>query len=397
MALSNVVVAGAGLAGLRAAEALRGGGFEGRLTLVSAEPEPPYDRPPLSKEVLRGEQALHTLAFRAPEHFDALDVRLLLGSPATALDLHERALIVDGRRLPFDGLVIATGARARRLAQGEALEGVHVLRTATDAAAIVAELAKRPRVLVVGAGFIGGEVAASCRSLGLDVTMVEAAATPLARAIGPELGSVYADLHSVNGVRLRLGVGVERLDGVSRVERAVLTDGTTVAADLVVVGVGAAPNVEWLRGSGLTLRDGIVCDATLNAGAPAVYAAGDLARWPNPLFGEEQRCEQWTNAAEQGRLAARNLLAGEAQAAPFAGSNSFWSDQHGVRIQFAGVSRADEVRIVDGDPAEHRFLAVYRRGNRVVGALAMDCARSLMRTKILIERHTTWDAALALQ
>jgi NADPH-dependent 2,4-dienoyl-CoA reductase/sulfur reductase-like enzyme len=209
------------------------------------------------------------------------------------------------------------------------------------------------------------------------------------------MGSACAALHRDNGTRVVTGAAVAGLEGDGRVERVALTDGTRLDADLVVVGVGVRPLTDWLAGSGLSLDDGVVCDATLNAGAPGVFAAGDVARWPNPLFGLTMRCEQWTNAVEQGRHAAANLLAGPGAAAPFAGSNYFWSDQYGIRIQFAGVPSAEGVHVVAGEAAEHRFLALYRAGGRVVGALAMRSPRELMRARLLIERRASWDDALA--
>lgn len=393
--MRQVLVAGGGLAGLRTIEALRAGGYDGRLLLVGAESALPYDRPPLSKEVLRGERSVESATMRSAEQFAALQVELLLGQPAHALDLAQRTVSVGGRRLAFDGLVIATGAQARELAQGHELDGVHVLRTADDARAVAAALTRRPRVLVVGGGFIGGEVAASAKALGLDVTMVEASSTPLTRAVGPTMGAVYAQLHRDHGTVVRLGVSVARLEGAGRVERAVLSDGTTVDVDLVVAGVGAMPSTAWLETSGLTIRDGVVCDATLATGAPGVFAVGDIARWPNPLFGLQQRCEQWTNAAEQGRHVARNLLAGPDNATPFIGANTFWSDQYGMRLQFVGVAEADEVRVVAGDPSAYRFIAYYRRGDRLVGAFAMNAVKPLITAKRLVERRASWSEAVA--
>jgi NADPH-dependent 2,4-dienoyl-CoA reductase/sulfur reductase-like enzyme len=391
----TVVVVGAGLAGLRAAEALRGRGFDGRLVLAGAESELPYDRPPLSKQVLTGEWAPESAALRDAEHFERLSIELLLDSPASSLDLGARTVTVGGRPLGFDGLILATGATPRRLPGADGLAGVHVLRSLDDARAVRRALEGSPRVVVIGAGFIGGEVAASARSRGLDVTILEAQPAPLTRVLGEQMGLACAGLHRDHGVRLITGAGVRALEGDGRVERVMLADGSRLEADLVVVGIGVTPSTAWLEGSGLELRDGVVCDATLGAGAPGVFAAGDVARWPNPLFDATMRCEQWTNAVEQGRHAARNLLAGAREATPFAGSNYFWSDQYGIRIQFAGVPFAQTVQVVAGDPAEHRFLALYGHGGRLVGALAMRSPRDLMRAKLLIERRAGWDEALA--
>ena len=393
--MKRVVVVGAGIAGLRAAEALRSAGYDGRLTLVGAEEEEPYDRPPLSKEVLTGTRAPEFAYLRDRAHFVQLDIDVLLGATAKSLDLSRRSVTVDGSALPFDGLLIATGSAPRTLPAAERLEGVHVLRSLADARAVRAALEGSPRVVIVGAGFIGGEVAAAARGRGLEVTILEAQAAPLVRVLGEQMGAACAGLHRDHGVPVITGAAVAALEGDGRVERVRLADGSAIDADLVVVGIGVAPEVGWLAGSGLTLDDGVLCDAGLNAGAPGVFAAGDAVRWPNRLFGVTMRCEQWTNAVEQGRHAAANMLAGPDGAAPFAGSNYFWSDQYGIRIQFAGIPSSDSVQLVSGDLGEHRFLALYRGGERLVGALAMRAPRELMRAKLLIERGTAWHAALA--
>lgn len=395
MARNAIVVVGAGLAGLRSVESLRAAGFDGRLTLVGDEAHPPYDRPPLSKEVLLGQQTPESTTLRTPEHLRSLDVELVLSRSASQLDLARRAVQVETQWLDFSGMVIATGSAARPLPEGFDIPGVHTLRTMNDARAIRAGLEGASRVVIVGGGFIGGEVAASARRLGLDVVIVEALPTPLARAVGTEMGVAYATLHRDHGTHFRLGVGVERLEGAGRVERVRLTDGSAVDADLVVVGIGAVPNVGWLAGSGLRIADGVVCDAGLCAGPQDVYVAGDAARWPNSLFDVTMRCEQWTNAAQQARHVAGALLDRAPAQTPFTGSNYFWSDQYGLRIQFAGVTSADEVRVVSGSVEAHRFVALYRRGPRLVGVLAFDCSRALMRFKVLIERRATWEAALA--
>ena len=297
-----MVVVGGSLAGLRAIETLRNEGFEGRVTLIGAETRQPYDRPPLSKKVLAGEWEPERIALRRDGDLGSLDVDARLGRTATGLDVDERVVTVDdGERVPYDGLVIATGATVRRLPDQPELDGVYMLRTLDDCLALRAALtAGSPRVVVVGAGFIGAEVAATARGLGCEVTVLEALPVPLARALGPRMGLACAELHGDHGVELRLGVGVAAIEGTARVEQVRLTDGSVVPADVVVVGIGVAPATGWLEGSGLELRDGVVCDATLAAGPPGVYAAGDVCRWPNALFDEEMRVEHWTNAAEQG-------------------------------------------------------------------------------------------------
>ncbi len=398
--MNSIAIAGASLAGLRAAEALRRLGYSGRIAMVGAEPHLPYDRPPLSKEVLTGKwgperTALRTQAGSAEDL--ALDWRL--GVRATALDLGARELALsDGSRLRFDGLVIATGAAPRALRGQPPLAGVHTLRTLEDALAIRAALERSPRVAVVGAGFIGAEVAASCRARGLEVVVLEALPAPLSRAFGAEMGGLIAALHRDHGVDLRTGVGVAALEGAGRVERVRLTDGTSVAADLVVVGIGVSPATAWLEGSGLRIDDGVVCDSTCTA-APGVVAAGDVARWTNSLFdGESMRVEHWTNAVEQGAAAAAALLAGPGAAEPFANAPFFWSDQHGVKIQLAGrAALGDEMRVVDGSLAERRFVALYGRRGRLVGALAWSRPRLAIAYRSLIEKRASWEDALAFQ
>jgi NADPH-dependent 2,4-dienoyl-CoA reductase/sulfur reductase-like enzyme len=395
--LKRVVVVGASLAGLRAAEALRDGGYDGEVTVVGSEPHLPYDRPPLSKEVLRGDWEPDRVWLRDPDGYDDLRLDLRLGLTATALDPAEGRVELDGgERLPYDGVVLATGATPRPLPGATELPGVHLLRGLDDCLAIREAFEGRPRVCVVGAGFIGSEVAATARKRGLEVTLVEALPVPLSRALGDEMGSACGELHRDHGVDLRCGVGVEGFEGDGRVERVRLSDGGAVEADVVVVGIGVAPTTGWLESAGLEIRDGVVCDATCAAGPPGVYAAGDLARWHNPLFDREMRVEHWTNAAEQGRAAARALLAGPEGAEPYAPVPFFWSDQYDTRIQFVGaVSPDDEVRVVHGSVEERRFVSLYGRGGRLVGALAFSSPRLLMPYRRLIAQQASWEEALA--
>jgi NADPH-dependent 2,4-dienoyl-CoA reductase/sulfur reductase-like enzyme len=273
---------------------------------------------------------------------------------------------------------------------------VHTLRTVDDAAAIAGALDRGPRVVVVGAGFIGSEVAASARSRGLEVTVVEALPVPLVRAVGERMGTACAALHRDHGTDLRCGVGVRALEGRGRVERVVLSDGSALQADLVVVGIGVRPATGWLEGSGLAVDDGLLCGSTLRA-APGVFAAGDIVRWPNPTFDGPMRVEHWTNAAEQGAVAARNLLAGKG-ARPFDSVPYFWSDQYGVRIQLVGhpTGQEEEVRVCHGSVEERRFVALYRRGARLVAALGMNWPRLVMRYRMAIGQRITWEEALAL-
>ena len=259
---------------------------------------------------MSGEWGTERVALRKADELGKVAVDLRLGVRAERLDLVERHVhLSDGESVAYDGLVIATGSEVRRLPGQPDMAGLFTLRTLDDCLALRSAVTDgTPRVVVIGAGFIGSEVAATARGLGCEVTIVEVLPVPLARALGEEMGAALAELHRDHGVQLRLGVGVEAFEGAGRVERLRLTDGTELDADVVVVGVGVAPATGWLADSGLELRDGVVCDATLAAGPPGVYAAGDVCRWPNELFGEEMRVEHWTNAAEQGALAARNLL-----------------------------------------------------------------------------------------
>jgi 3-phenylpropionate/trans-cinnamate dioxygenase ferredoxin reductase subunit len=394
--LETIVVVGGSLAGLRGAEALRRLGFEGRLVLVGEEKHLPYDRPPLSKEVLRGEREVDQIGLSKPERFDALQVDLRLGQRATSLDVDGNAVFLKGgERLGFDGCLIATGARPRMLPGTPDLPGIHVLRTLEDCLAIRAELEAAPRVVVIGAGFIGAEVASSCRKRGLEVTVLEALPLPMERALVPEIASCVAEVHRDHGVDLRCGVGLEQIEGKERVERVRLADGSVIPADLVVVGIGAVPNTEWLTTSGLALDDGVLCDASC-AVAPNIVAAGDVARWPSARFGRSMRIEHWTNAVEQGEAAAERLLAGAEAAKPFDPVPFVWSDQHDLKIQIAGnMQPDDEMRIVDGSIAERRFVAIFRRKQRLVGALAFNRVRALMAYRRLLREDGSWEDALA--
>ncbi len=403
MPRSSVHIVGASLAGIRAAETLRREGFDGPITLIGDEPHAPYDRPPLSKQYLAGDWEADRLALSPADRLAGLGLDLRYGTRAVSFDLGERALATvgpDGQRSEtVDGLLIATGARCRTLPGTETMAGVFVLRSLDDAAALRRAFERRPsRVVVIGAGFIGAEVAATARGLGLEVTVIEALPTPLARVLGTEMGAVIGEVHRDHGVDLRTGVGVASVDGGERVEAVTLSDGEVVAADVVVVGIGVMPNAEWLEGSGLEIDDGVVCDETCLA-APGVVAAGDVARWPNRRFnsaGETMRVEHWENAVEQGAFAARRLLADDAEATPFEPVPWFWSDQYQLKIQLAGsVSGDDEVQVVAGDPAERRFAALYGRAGRLVGVLGVNRPRHVMKYRALIADGVSFSEALA--
>lgn len=391
-----MVVVGGSLAGLRAVEELRARGFGGTITVIGDEARLPYDRPPLSKQVLAGEWDLERISLEPlGGGFDDLDVAWRLGETAVALDLREREIELSyGARVHFDGLVIATGASVRRLPGQPDLAGLHMLRTVEDCLALRADLAREPsRVIVVGAGFIGAEVAATARGLGLDVTLLEALAVPLQRVLGEEIGSVMAELHRDHGVDLRVSTGVEGFleDGNGRVAGVRLTDGSSLEAEVVVVGVGVAPNTSWLDGSGLTLDNGVVCDETCLAG-PGVVAAGDVARWPSRRFGEVSRVEHWENAQEQGPHAARTLL-GDAVAYDPVGW--FWSDQYDRKIQLAGrTGPGDTVRVIEGSLAQRRFVALFGRAGRAVGVLGFNRPAVVMRYRQRILDGLSWEDAM---
>jgi 3-phenylpropionate/trans-cinnamate dioxygenase ferredoxin reductase subunit len=394
---TSITIVGGSLAGIRAAEILRRDGFDGTITLVGDEPRAPYDRPPLSKQVLAGTIDPERTQLLTDEAFDALELDLQLGRRATALDVAAHTLTLDGGdELRYDGLLIATGASPRTIAGSEHLAGVHTLRTLDDALALRKDFEAAPRrVVVVGAGFIGAEVAATARERGLDVTLIEALPVPLGRVLGDTIGAVCGDVHRDHGVDLRVGVGVAGLDGTTRVERVRLSDGSSVEADVVVVGVGVAPNTGWLEGSGLTIDNGVVCDATTLA-APDVTAAGDVARWPNARFGETARVEHWDHAIEMGMFAARRLLLRDDEATPFTPVPYFWSDQYDRKMQLAGRCRPDDdVQVVTGSFDERRFAAIYGRGGRITAVFGMNRPRHVMQYRQLIADGASWEDALA--
>ncbi|MBB4933025.1 NADPH-dependent 2,4-dienoyl-CoA reductase/sulfur reductase-like enzyme [Lipingzhangella halophila] len=380
--MRKVTVVGASLAGLNAARSLRTQGFDGALTIVGAEHHPPYDRPPLSKEFLLGKATPAELALHEDDIDADLDADWRLGTPATGLDTRRRVVhLADGTELASDGVVVATGAAPRALPGAEGLSGVHVLRTLDDAEALRADLnTGTPRIAVVGGSFIGAEIAASCAALGLEVTVVEASAAPLAPVLGQEMAAHCAALHRENGVRLLCGARVARLLGQGKVTGVELDDGRHVPADVVVAGIGVRPNTAWLTGSGVDLGDGVLCDTGCRTSVPGVVAVGDVARLCRS-GGGSARIEHWSSANLQPAVAVRNLLAGatveEYQRKPY-----FWSDQYGVRLQFAGTTGpGDTVRVVEGDPDERSFAAVYEHGDTVTAVLAMNRPRPFTRLR----------------
>lgn len=392
--LDRVVVVGASLAGLRACEALRTEGFDGPITLIGDERHRPYDRPPLSKKLLAGDWEPERIVLRAPERLDELGLDLRLGAPADGLDVEQRAVrLADGDTVTGDAVVVATGAQPRRLpGQGD---GVHVLRTLDDALAVRARLTEGAHLVVIGAGFIGLEVAATALGRGSRVTVLEGLAAPLVRGLGPELGAAVARPLVERGLDLRCGARVAAVEATG----VTLADGERIAADVVLVAVGVTPATDWLTGSGLILRDGVVADERLRA-APGVYAAGDLARWTHVGTGEELRIEHWTNAADQGAAAARNLLA-EASGAPgraFAPVPFVWSDQGRTRVQVLGrpAEDGDETVVAVGDADGPAFVALVRRHDRLRGVIGVNAPKPTMAYQQLLAAGAGWGEALAL-
>jgi 3-phenylpropionate/trans-cinnamate dioxygenase ferredoxin reductase component len=388
----TVVIVGAGLAGLRACESLRREGYADPLVLIGDETHAPYSRPPLSKEVLRGGEP-GVAWLRADHELAALDVELRLGNPACRVDVGARLVhLRDGEPVAFDELVLATGAHARSL-PGRVNDHVFTLRTMDDSLSVRRGLLPGSSVVVIGAGFIGLEAAASARQMGCDVTVVDVLPVPLDRVFNRSIGAAIQAQHEANGVRFRLGVGVERVELSAGGCRVILTDGPPLPASVVIVGIGVVPATEWLADSELMVQDGIVCSPSLRA-APHVWAVGDVARWAPHGQQATLRIEHWMVAAEMAEHVARNITHG--QDSPFETVPYFWTDQFDAKIQSLGfTTKGDDVRVVTGSLEEQRWTMLVRAGDRLGGVVGMGSARHVMRGRGLLASAASWQEALA--
>ena len=362
------VIAGAGLAGAKAAEALRAEGFEGRIVLVGDEPEAPYERPPLSKDYLRGESPREQARVHEDGFYAEHDIELLTGTTVTDLNAAARDVTLStGERLGYDRLLLATGSEPRRLSvPGAELDGVHHLRTFADSDAIAAALQPGARAVIAGGGWIGMEVAASARQKGLDVTIVELEDVPLSRALGREAGLIYARLHREHGVQLHTGVAVARVEGDGRVERVVLADGRALDADLLVCGLGAIPRTVLAERAGLAVENGVLTDASLQTSDPHVFAAGDIANAEHPFYGRRVRVEHWANALNQPEVAARAMLG---KPATYDKLPYFFSDQYDAGMEYRGLAIGADAFEIDGDAEAYEFVAYWRREGRTIAAM----------------------------
>ncbi len=386
--LRRVVIVGASLAAVHAIDSLRENGYEAQIALIGAEQQLPYDRPPLSKDALRHGPDVDKLLLKEPDWYASRDVDLHLGCVAIGLDTRSRQVcLAGGQRIDYDGLVIATGTQARRFPLLNGNAQANTVRTIDDAAALHAQLVARSHLVIIGAGFIGLEVAATASAMGLDVSVIEIAPTPLTRVLGDEAGRWFKDLQESHGVNLHCGNKIEHIEANGRGTNLRLRDGTVLAADVVLAGVGAAPATDWLRDSGVTLSDGVVCDSSLRTTVPGIVAAGDIARWYNPLFGEEMRVEQWSNAIDQGRQAAIALLGG---ADVFASVPYFWSDQFNAKMRFAGrANSAEEIYVRQG--SDTSVVVLFGGGGVIRGALCVNEPRQLAHYRAAIAQRIPWN------
>jgi 3-phenylpropionate/trans-cinnamate dioxygenase ferredoxin reductase component len=384
------IIVGASLAGAKAAETLREDGFDGRVVLIGTEDERPYERPPLSKDYLRGEVGREKVYVHDESFYSEHDIELRLGTTAIDLDTSSNELTLDdGDRLSYDRLLLATGSEPRRLTiPGAELDGVLYLRSVHDSDALRERLDRGGAVVVVGAGWIGAEVAASARQRGLEVTVIEPASVPLERVMGAEVGAIYRDIHTDHGVEMLMGTGVEAFAGDEAVERVRTSDGRVIDCDFVVVGVGVQPRTQLAAQAGLNVDNGIVVDEHLETSVPGVFAAGDVANARHRFYGERIRVEHWANALHQGPAAARNMLG---QAAPFDRLPYFFSDQYDVGMEYSGFAREWDRVVFRGDPASREFVAFWISDERVVAGMNVnvwdvnDPIRRLIRERVTVD------------
>jgi 3-phenylpropionate/trans-cinnamate dioxygenase ferredoxin reductase component len=396
------VIVGASLTGAKAAEELRTEGFDGRVMLVGTEAERPYERPPLSKEYLRGEAGREKVYVHEDGFYAERDIELRLGRTAVSLDASASQLTLDdGARLHYDRLLLATGAEPRRLTiPGSELDGLMYLRSVGDSDALRERLTAGSSVVVVGAGWIGCEVAASARQRGADVTVIEPASVPLERVLGTEVGAIYRDIHSDHGVRMLTGTGVRAFEGETSVERVRTSDGRTLHCDLVVVGVGVQPRARLAAEAGITVENGILVDEHLQTGVPGVFAAGDVANARRPFYEDRVRVEHWANALHQGPVAARAMLGRDDvyDRLPY-----FFSDQYDVGMEYTGLARSWDRVVFRGDPASREFVAFWLLEDRVVAGMNVnvwdvtDSIQQLIRARVAVDDRRLADPDVPLE
>ncbi|MGQ0680229.1 MAG: NAD(P)/FAD-dependent oxidoreductase [Actinomycetota bacterium] len=389
----RIVIAGAGLAGVSAAAALRKEGFDGAITIVGAEPEPPYDRPPLSKQYLRGEKSFDKILLRPDDFYAANDIELLPGLRVTRIDVDNKVVDLQGQEeVPYDRLLIATGSRNRVLnVPGAGLEGVLDLRTVADASRIRTEIGAGKRAVLVGMGFIGSEVAASLIGLGVGVSVLETLPVPFGPVLGEQVGRAIEQLHRDHGVEVRTGEAVEGFEGSHRVEAVRLAGGATIDCDFALVGIGVVPRTELAEAAGIEVNNGIVVDACCRTSAPDVFAAGDVARHFHPIAGRHLRVEHWQNALKQGEAAARNMIGMPGE---YTEVHWFWSDQYDCNIQYTGFHGPWDHLVVRGSIEERKFTGFYLESGKVTGAVAMNNGRDLRRAKELVRASVAVDPEL---
>lgn len=387
----SIVVVGASAAGLAVVESVRREGFEGSVLLIGSERHLPYDRPELSKKVLTGAWMPEQVRFRESAFFDEQGVEVVLGVRAVSLDVERRQVgLSDGTKVPYGALAVTTGLTARTIDAFEDREGVFVLRTVDDALQLREALVGAGSVAVVGAGVLGCEIASSARRMGLDVSLIDSQEAPMSRTTGTALGGLLSGLHRDQGVSLKMHSTVKRMVGDQRLEGVELDSGELIECDLLVVAIGGSPATDWLAGSGLAVDDGVLSDATLQAG-PDVYTAGDVARWVHPLLGTSTRLEHRMNATEQGRVVGRNLLGAREEYAPIP---YFWTDQYESRIQGYGWFAPDSVvSLTEEDAAKGRFLMQFRAGDRVTGIIGWNCPVGFRKARSIVDESFAMEVA----